>query len=107
MTNNLINTGDELLKITVNENDEPTVSGRALHEFLEVKERYNDWFTRMREYGFEENVDFISFTEKAVKPQGGRPSTDHQLTLDMAKQLAMLQRNEKGMQARKYFMKGE
>ena len=57
----------ELIKVTTNEENEQLVSGRELHEFLEVKERYNDWFPRMREYGFSENVDFISFTEKSVK----------------------------------------
>ena len=95
---------NELLKIEVNENGEPTVSGRMLHDFLEVKEKYTQWFNRMCEAGFKENVDFISFSEKTEKPQGGRPSIDHQLTLDMAKHLAMMQRNEKGMIARQYFI---
>ena len=95
---------NELLKVEVNENGEPTISGRMLHDFLEVKEKYTQWFNRMCEAGFKENVDFISFSEKTEKPQGGRPSIDHQLTLDMAKHLAMIQRNEKGMIARQYFI---
>jgi anti-repressor protein len=61
----------------------------------------------MVEYGFTENVDFVSFTENTVKPQGGRPSTDHAIKLDMAKELSMIQRNEKGKQARGYFIRVE
>lgn len=98
---------NELLKVTTNEQQEPCISGRELHEFLEVKERYNDWFPRMIEYGFTENVDFSTFTQKSVKPQGGRPSTDHIIKLDMAKELAMIQRSEKGKQARQYFIEVE
>lgn len=94
----------ELLKVEVNKSGEPTVSGRMLYDFLEVKEKYTQWFNRMCEAGFQENIDFISFSEKTEKPQGGRPSIDHQLTLDMAKHLAMMQRNEKGMIARQYFI---
>lgn len=98
---------NELLKVTTNEQQEPCISGRELHEFLEVKERYNDWFPRMIEYGFTENVDFSTFTQKSVKPQGGRPSTDHIIKLDMAKEIAMIQRSEKGKQARQYFIEVE
>lgn len=94
----------ELLKVEVNKNGEPTVSGRMLHNFLDIKEKYTQWFNRMCEAGFKENIDFISFSEKTEKPQGGRPSIDHQLTLDMAKHLSMMQRNEKGMIARQYFI---
>lgn len=61
----------ELIKVTTNLKGEQLVHGRDLHEFLEVKTRYNDWFVDMIQYGFNENVDFISFTEKRVKPQGG------------------------------------
>lgn len=95
----------ELIKVTTNENNEQLVSGRELHEFLKVRERYNDWFPRMREYGFSENVDFISFTEKSVK--GGRPQQNHYLKLDMAKEISMIQRTEKGKQARQYFIQVE
>lgn len=97
---------NELIKVNYN-NERPTVSGRELHEFLEVKERYNDWFPRMCEYGFTENIDFRGFTQISVKPQGGRPSQDHEITIDMAKELCMLQRNEKGKQARQYFIQLE
>ena len=96
--------------------ENPTVSGRELHTFLEVKERYNDWFPRMCEYGFEEGTDYcsflsgrsgFSFTEISVKPQIGRPATDHALSIDMAKEVAMIQRTPKGKQARQYFIQAE
>ena len=92
---------NELLKVNY-DSEQPTVSGRELHEFLEIKERYTQWFDRMKEYGFAEGADYISFSEKTEKPQGGRPATDHELTIPMAKELCMLQRNEKGKQARQY-----
>lgn len=98
---------NQLITITQNENNDRVVSGRELHEFLGVKTRYNDWFEDMVKYGFTENVDFIGFTEKRVKPQGGRPSVDHALKLDMAKEISMIQRNEKGKQARQYFIEVE
>lgn len=59
---------NELIKVTTNENDEQLVNGRELYEFLGVKDNYTDWFKRMIKYGFDENVDFISFSEKSDKP---------------------------------------
>ena len=93
----------ELIKIRTNENGEQLVSGRELHEFLEVNEKYTDWFKRMVEYGFAENVDFIGLSEKSEK-LGGRPRTNHAMTLNMAKEVSMIQRTEKGKQARLYFI---
>ena len=90
---------NELLKVNY-DSEQPTVSGRELHEFLEIKTAYKDWFPRMVEYGFEEGKDFCSFLSEST---GGRPATDHELTIPMAKELCMLQRNEKGKQARQYF----
>ena len=97
----------ELIKVTKDDNGNSVVSGRDLHEFLEVKTPYKDWFPRMVEYGFAENVDFISLAQKWAKPNGGRPKTDHALTLDMAKEISMIQRTEKGKQARQYFIEVE
>lgn len=94
--------------ITVNyDNNRPTVLGRDLHELLEVETPYHIWFPRMVEYGFTENVDFMGFEQICTKPQGGRPKQDHQLTIEMAKELCMLQRTEKGKQARQYFIQLE
>ena len=98
---------NELIKITQDENGNSVVSGRDLHEFLEVQTPYRAWFPRMVEYGFTENVDFISFVQKCTKPNGGRPQQDHALTLDMAKEISMIQRTEKGKQARQYFIEVE
>lgn len=93
-----------LIKVEINENQEPVISGRALHEFLEVKTSYKDWFPRMVEYGFTEGIDFCSILSEST---GGRPATDHAIKLDMAKEIAMIQRTEKGKQARQYFIQIE
>ena len=91
---------NELIKVNYY-NEQPTVSGRELHGFLQVGTAYKDWFPRMCEYGFEEGKDFCSFLSEST---GGRTATDHQLTVPMAKELCMLQRNERGKQARQYFI---
>lgn len=93
---------NELIKIDYTNSDRPTVLGRDLHAMLEVEARYNDWFPRMCEYGFEEGKDFYSFLSK--NPEGGRPKQEHQLTIAMAKELCMLQRTEKGKQCRQYLI---
>lgn len=95
---------NELIEIRVNENQEPIVSGRMLHEFLEVKTQYKDWFPRMVEYGFIEGLDFSSILSEST---GGRPKQDHAIKLDMAKEIAMIQRTDKGKQARQYFIQVE
>lgn len=95
---------DELIRINF-DSDCPTVSGRELHAALGIETRYNDWFKRMCDYGFDEGTDFYSFLSKTS--EGGRPATDHQLTIDMAKQLCMIQRTEIGRQFRQYFIKVE
>ena len=95
---------NELIEIKVNENQEPIVSGRMLHEFLEVKTQYKDWFPRMVEYGFIEGLDFSSILSEST---GGRPKQDHAIKLDMAKEIAMIQRTDKGKQARQYFIQVE
>ena len=94
---------DELIRINF-DSDRPTVSGRDLHAALEVKTAYKDWFPRMCDYGFEEGTDFCSFLSEST---GGRPATDHQLTIAMAKELCMIQRSEAGRKFRQYFIKVE
>ena len=96
---------NELLKIDLNENQEPIISGRELHEVLEVKTKYKDWFPRMVEYGFIEDVDYTPLIFE--HPQNKQPTIDHALKLDMAKEIAMIQRNEKGKQIRQYFIEVE
>lgn len=91
--------------ITVNyDNEQPTVSARELHDFLEVGSDFRHWFPRMCEYGFEEGKDFRTFLTES---SGGRPAQDAEITIDMAKELCMLQRNDKGKQARQYFLQLE
>jgi len=98
---------NELIKIEYT-NDNPTVLGRELHEALEVETPYHIWFPRMCEYGFSDGKDYLEVSNKNVQnPQGGRPRTDHQITLSMAKELCMLQRSEKGKQFRQYFISVE
>lgn len=94
---------NELIKVNY-ESERPTVMGRELHEALGVKTAYKDWFPRMCEYGFNEGKDFCSILSEST---GGRPSTDHQLTIDMAKEICMIQRSEKGKQFRQYFIEVE
>lgn len=97
----------ELIKINTNEND-ITLSGRELHEFLEIGTQYTKWFDRMKEYGFEENEDYQAISQKRLTAQGNETTfIDHEVKLDMAKEIAMIQRNEKGKEARQYFLKVE
>lgn len=99
---------NNLINITLNENHEPVVSGRQLHETLGVKTRYNDWFNRMTEFGFTENEDYLAVTQKRVTAQGNATNqTDHIIKLDMAKEIAMIQRTDKGKEVRKYFIQVE
>ena len=99
---------NELINVTLNENHEPVVSGRQLHETLGVKTRYNDWFNRMTEFGFTENEDYLAITQKRVTAQGNATNqTDHVIKLDMAKEIAMIQRTDKGKEVRKYFIQVE
>lgn len=92
---------NELIKVNYDNADRPTVSGRELHEALEVETPYKKWFDRMTEYGFSEKSDFWTILSEST---GGRPATDHQLTIPMAKELCMLQRTDKGKQMRQYFI---
>lgn len=81
------------------------VSGRDLHEFLESGERYSKWFERMTEYGFSEGIDYTPYQK--VHPQNNQELQDHAMSIDMAKEISMLQRNEKGKKARQYFIEVE
>ncbi len=92
--------------ITVDfDNERPMVSGRELYTALEIKTRYNDWFRRMCEYGFIENIDFKAITQKRVTAQGNKiTQIDHKFSISMAKEVCMIQRNEKGKKFRQYFI---
>src|SRR5699024_7592692 len=83
--------------------------GRDLHEFLEVKEKYTEWINRMIDYGFSNQVDYVETVEKVQSEKRERTYSikNHHIKLDMAKEISMLQRNEKGKQARQYFIEVE
>lgn len=95
----------QIVPVNTENPEQITVSARDLHIALEVETRFNDWFSRMCEYGFEEGKDFYSFLSKTQT--GGRPSKDAELTIEMAKEICMLQRTEKGKLARQYFIQLE
>lgn len=100
----------ELIKVTY-DNDRPVVSARELHDFLEVGADYRHWFPRMCEYGFTAGVDFNPVKIDRVQMEGNRTVNrevdDAALTIDMAKEICMIQRSEKGKQARQYFIQLE
>lgn len=98
---------NELLKVNY-DNERITLSARELHEFLEIKTKYKDWFPRMCTYGFDENVDYRAMAQKRATAQGNETTyVDHEITLDMAKEIAMIQRSEKGKEVRQYFLELE
>lgn len=95
---------NELIKITTNDKGEQLVDARELHDGLQIKTDFKDWFPRMVSYGFEEGLDFSSFLSEST---GGRPRKDYIVTLDMAKEISMIQRNKIGKQFRQYFIECE
>ena len=99
----------ELIKIIEREGRQ-LVSGRELHEFLEIRTKYKDWFRRKVEYGFEEEIDFMKVAQKRATNNLKNPVTtviDHAISIDMAKEISMIQRTEKGKAARQYFINCE
>lgn len=98
---------NELLKVNY-DNDRITLSARKLHEFLGIGTQYTKWFDRMSEYGFYENVDYQAISQKRLTAQGNETTyIDHEITLDMAKEIAMIQRSDKGKEVRQYFLELE
>lgn len=95
---------NELLKVNY-EADRITLSARELHKFLELSERFSNWFERMKQYGFVENQDYLG--RKVFNTLAKQELQDYEITLDMAKEITMIQRNEKGKQARQYFIEVE
>lgn len=91
----------ELLRINY-ESEQPTVSARELHEGLEISERFQSWFNRQLQYGFEENTDYVGCKE--FNTLARQELQDYKISIDMAKQICMIQRTEKGKQYRQYFI---
>ena len=96
----------DLIKITAKDGKQ-LVSARELHDFLEIKTEFRKWFPRMCEYGFVENVDFTRAFQKCPTLGGIQTVADYAITIDMAKEISMIQRTEKGKQARLYFIECE
>lgn len=94
----------ELIKIT-EQNGQQAVSARDLHRFLEITERFSNWFERQLQYGFIEGVDYQGC--EVFNTLANQTLTDYALTIDTAKEISMLQRTEKGKQARRYFIEME
>lgn len=99
---------NELINVTLNDKHEPVVSGRQLHKALGVNSNYTTWFDRMTDYGFVENQDFVLLSNFGNQTgRGGHNKVDHIIKLDMAKEIAMIQRTDKGKQVRAYFIQIE
>lgn len=94
---------NELILINY-EGEQPTVSARDLHEGLEIKSNFTTWFERMKEYGFTETDYKKCFPNLESGCNGGQNMIDYQISVDMAKQICMIQRSEKGRQYRQYFL---
>ena len=106
--NNLAEKQNPLIPLHEEQDGSVAVTGRDLHEFLEITERYNSWFERMLQYGFVFGSDYTSVKSFTVVNNGAKREVDnHVLTIDMAKEISMIQRNEKGKQARQYFIRIE
>lgn len=97
---------NELLKVNY-DNDRITLSARELHEFLGIGTEFRKWFPRMTEYGFSEGNDFRRVSQKCPTPGGVQEKADYEITLDMAKEIAMIQRSDKGKEVRQYFLELE
>ena len=98
---------EEIIKITEH-NGKRAVNARELHQFLESKYQFANWIQeRITKYGFVENHDYEVFKENLKNSKGGRPQTEYALSVDMAKELSMVENNEKGRLARKYFIECE
>lgn len=99
---------NQLITVNLDDNQEPVVSGRQLHEALGVNSNYTTWFDRMTEYGFTENEDYVLLSNFGNQTgRGGHNKVDHIIKLDMAKEIAMIQRTDKGKEVRQYFIQVE
>lgn len=99
---------NEIIKVNYEDPNRPTVSGRELHKGLEVDSNYTTWFNRMCKYGFTENIDYKTcFPNLETENHGGQNKINHMITLDMAKELCMIQRSDKGKEFRQYFIECE
>lgn len=93
---------------TINQEMVQTVNARELHSFLQSKQDFSTWIkNRIERYGFVENQDYLLHKFMEQTPSGAKHKIDYHITLDMAKQLAMVENNDMGLQARRYFIECE
>ena len=108
MTKKTTNKNQELIPInkqTIDNIETLTCDGRSLHEFLEVGRDYSTWMKeRIEKYGFVEGSDFLLTKSGEQKGRGGHNRIEYTLTVDMAKQIAMVENNDKGVAIRRYFI---
>ena len=96
------------IKITHNPDGSKATDGRGLHEFLQSKQQFADWMkSRIKKYGFVENVDYTPFHKIMKRETGATTVTEYALSLDMAKEIAMVEANGRGREARQYFIEVE
>lgn len=95
---NLAKKENPLINLHEQSDGSVAVMGRDLHDFLEIGTEYKKWFSRMTEYGFEEDQDYQRVTQNCLTLGGMQSVTNHVMTIDMAKEISMIQRNEKGKQ---------
>lgn len=95
-----------LIDITY-QNGNRAVSARELYNFLEVNSNFTTWTKRMLKYGFEEDIDYSLLSKNGKQTRGGHNEIDYALTIDTAKEISMLQRTDKGKEARRYFIEME
>lgn len=96
---------NEVVSINIREeNGKQTVSARELHEKLQVETRFDVWLSRMLNFGFVQGEDFCTILCEST---GGRPATEYYISIDMAKEICMLQRSEIGRKFRQYFIECE
>ncbi len=99
---------NELISIQTDHDGKQTVSARELHKFLGSKQEFSTWIKgRIKKYGFQEKIDFVCMTNLSGKGRGGHNAIEYHLFINMAKELSMVEQNEKGQQARQYFIECE
>lgn len=99
---------NEIIPIYENYLKKKYINARELHQLLKNKRKFTDWIKqRIEQYDFVENSEYISFSQICEKPQGGRPSSEYYITIDMAKELCMVENNEIGKKLRRYFIETE
>jgi len=97
---------NDLIKVNTDGSGKQTVNARNLHEFLESKQDFSTWIkTRIKQYGFAEGLDYACLHKKMEA--NNAVMIEYHISIDMAKELSMVERNEKGKQARQYFIECE